>query len=69
MSRKKSGNNGRPELNNAMEYLRAGDKLVIYKIERMARPTRDLHVVNSSLAGLGSSQSLRGCSYYVSVRI
>jgi DNA invertase Pin-like site-specific DNA recombinase len=41
---KKSGKNiGRPELNKAMEYLRAGDKLVVYKIDRLARSTRDLH--------------------------
>jgi DNA invertase Pin-like site-specific DNA recombinase len=41
---KKSGKNpGRPELNKAMEYLRAGDKLDVYKIERLARSTRDLH--------------------------
>jgi DNA invertase Pin-like site-specific DNA recombinase len=26
-----------------MEYLRAGDKLVVYKIDRLARSTRDLH--------------------------
>jgi DNA invertase Pin-like site-specific DNA recombinase len=41
---KKSGKNpGRPELNKAMEYLRAGDKLAVYKIDRLARSTRDLH--------------------------
>jgi DNA invertase Pin-like site-specific DNA recombinase len=26
-----------------MEYLSAGDKLVIYKIDRLARSTRDFH--------------------------
>jgi DNA invertase Pin-like site-specific DNA recombinase len=41
---KKSGKNtGRPELKKALEYLRAGDKLVVYKIDRLARSTRDLH--------------------------
>ncbi|OIK14259.1 resolvase [Bacillus sp. MUM 116] len=41
---KKSGKNtGRPELQKALEYLRAGDKLVVYKIDRLARSTRDLH--------------------------
>lgn len=41
---KKSGKNtGRPELHKALEYLRAGDKLVVYKIDRLARSTRDLH--------------------------
>src|SRR5437763_10390172 len=41
---KKGGKNtGRPELNKTMEYLRAGDKLVVYKIDRLARSTRDLH--------------------------
>ncbi|MCM3724590.1 recombinase family protein [Neobacillus cucumis] len=41
---KKSGKNtGRPELKKALEYLRKGDKLVVYKIDRLARSTRDLH--------------------------
>lgn len=41
---KKSGKNtGRPELKKALEYLREGDKLVVYKIDRLARSTRDLH--------------------------
>ncbi|MCM3117677.1 recombinase family protein [Neobacillus sp. MER 74] len=41
---KKSGKNtGRPELQKALEYLREGDKLVVYKIDRLARSTRDLH--------------------------
>lgn len=41
---KKSGTNiGRPELKKALEYLRKGDKLVVYKIDRLARSIRDLH--------------------------
>jgi DNA invertase Pin-like site-specific DNA recombinase len=41
---KKSGKNiGRPEFQKALEYLRSGDKLVVYKIDRLARSTRDLH--------------------------
>jgi DNA invertase Pin-like site-specific DNA recombinase len=40
---KKSGKDtGRPEFQKALEYLREGDKLVIYKIDRLARSTRDL---------------------------
>jgi DNA invertase Pin-like site-specific DNA recombinase len=41
---KKSGKDiGRPEFQSALEYLRSGDKLVVYKIDRLARSTRDLH--------------------------
>ncbi|EMA6344868.1 recombinase family protein [Bacillus cytotoxicus] len=35
----------REELNNALEYLRSGDKLVVYKIDRLARSTFDLHKI------------------------
>lgn len=43
-SEKKSGKNtGRPEFQKALDYLREGDKLVVYKIDRLARSTRDLH--------------------------
>jgi DNA invertase Pin-like site-specific DNA recombinase len=40
---KKSGKDvGRPEFKKALDYLREGDKLVVYKIDRLARSTRDL---------------------------
>lgn len=43
-SEKKSGKDtGRPELQKCLEFLREGDKLVVYKIDRLARSTRDLH--------------------------
>lgn len=35
----------REELSNAMDYLRSGDKLVVYKIDRLARSTFDLHKI------------------------
>jgi DNA invertase Pin-like site-specific DNA recombinase len=51
---KKSGKNtGRPELKKALEYLREGDKLVIYKIDRLARSTRDLHNIVHDLQQKG----------------
>lgn len=43
-SEKVSGKNAeRTELKNAMEYMREGDKFVVYKIDRLARSIRDLH--------------------------
>lgn len=51
---KKSGKNtGRPELKKALEYLREGDKLVIYKIDRLARSIRDLHNIVHELEDKG----------------
>ncbi|SMQ86974.1 transcriptional regulator, TetR family [Bacillus sp. OV166] len=51
---KKSGKNiGRPELKKALEYLRPGDKLVVYKIDRLARSTRDLHNIVHALQEQG----------------
>jgi len=51
---KKSGKDtGRPEFQKALEYLRAGDKLVVYKIDRLARSTRDLHNIAHDLKKKG----------------
>jgi DNA invertase Pin-like site-specific DNA recombinase len=49
---KKSGKDtGRPEFQKALEYLRPGDKLVVYKIDRLARSSRDLHNIVHELEG------------------
>lgn len=53
-SEKKSGKDtGRPELKRALEYLRKGDKLVVYKIDRLARSIRDLHNITYELQEKG----------------
>jgi DNA invertase Pin-like site-specific DNA recombinase len=42
-SEKASGKNAdRPELENALEYMREGDTLVIYKFDRLSRSTKDM---------------------------
>lgn len=41
-SEKKSGLKQRPELAEAMKYLRAGDILVVYKFDRLGRSMKDL---------------------------
>lgn len=40
----------REELQKALEYLRPGDKLVVYKIDRLARSTFDLHKIVRELS-------------------
>ncbi|PEQ68088.1 recombinase family protein [Bacillus cereus] len=40
----------REELQKALEYLRPGDKLVVYKIDRLARSTFDLHKIVRDLS-------------------
>jgi DNA invertase Pin-like site-specific DNA recombinase len=35
--KKRGRNTGRPELKKALEYLRDDDKLVVFKIDRLAR--------------------------------
>ncbi|WP_281659455.1 recombinase family protein [Halobacillus sp. Cin3] len=40
-----NGMSKRPELNKALEYLREGDTLVVYRIDRLARSTFDLHKI------------------------
>lgn len=43
----------RPELNKALEYLREGDKLVVHKLDRLARSTFDLHKLANQLQDAG----------------
>jgi DNA invertase Pin-like site-specific DNA recombinase len=51
---KKSGKNiGRPEFQKALDYLREGDKLVVYKLDRLARSSRDLHNIVHDLQEKG----------------
>lgn len=40
----------REELQKALEYLRPGDKLIVYKIDRLARSTFDLHKIVRELS-------------------
>ncbi|WP_396954552.1 recombinase family protein [Neobacillus sp.] len=39
----------RKELGKALDYIRGGDKLVVYKIDRLARSTFDLHKIAREL--------------------
>ncbi|MGE6895756.1 recombinase family protein [Priestia flexa] len=50
---KKESAADRPEFKRALEYLRSGDTLVVYKIDRLARSTRDLHNIVHELSGKG----------------
>lgn len=43
----------RQELAKAMDYLREGDKLVVYKLDRLARSTFDLHKIARELDSKG----------------
>lgn len=43
----------RPELNRAFDYLRAGDQLVITKLDRLGRSTKDLLALLERLNELG----------------
>ncbi|MFB5196161.1 recombinase family protein [Neobacillus sp. KR4-4] len=43
----------RKELAKALDYLREGDKLVIYKLDRLARSTFDLHKIARELEARG----------------
>jgi DNA invertase Pin-like site-specific DNA recombinase len=45
----------REELSKALDYLREGDKLVVYKIDRLARSTYDLHRIARELHEKGIS--------------
>ncbi|TYR81100.1 recombinase family protein [Priestia megaterium] len=46
---KQQANAKRPEFKRALDYLKEGDTLVVYKIDRLARSTRDLHNIVHSL--------------------
>lgn len=43
------GKSDRKELSNALNYLREGDKLIVYKLDRLARSTFDLHKIAKQL--------------------
>ncbi|WP_409289639.1 recombinase family protein [Peribacillus sp. SCS-37] len=43
----------REQLAAALDYLREGDKLVVYKIDRLARSTFDLHKIARELSNRG----------------
>lgn len=43
----------REELGKALDYLREGDKLIVYKIDRLARSTFDLHKIAKELSEKG----------------
>jgi DNA invertase Pin-like site-specific DNA recombinase len=46
---------GRPALKACLEYLREGDTLLVTKLDRLARSTRDLYRIISNLAERGVS--------------
>ena len=49
MEKESGAKSDRAELADALEYLRPGDKLVVYKIDRLARSTFDLHKIAKEL--------------------
>lgn len=53
-SEKASGKNtDRPELEEALKYMRAGDTLVIYKFDRLSRSTKDMLAIADKLKERG----------------
>jgi DNA invertase Pin-like site-specific DNA recombinase len=54
-SEKASGKstNGRPELAKVMKVLKPGDAVVVTKLDRIARSSRDLHNILGNLKELG----------------
>lgn len=52
---KRSAGQGRerPELDLALEYVRAGDALIVTKLDRLARSLSDLNSITKRLAGKG----------------
>ncbi|QFT88083.1 Transposon gamma-delta resolvase [Bacillus sp. THAF10] len=49
MEKQSGAKSDREELAKALDYLREGDKLVIYKLDRLARSTFDLHKIANEL--------------------
>jgi DNA invertase Pin-like site-specific DNA recombinase len=49
MEKESGGKTDRPELKNALAYLRRGDTLVVTKLDRLARSTFDLHRIAKQL--------------------
>ncbi|HEQ3529369.1 TPA: recombinase family protein [Bacillus cereus] len=50
MEKQSGAKSDREELKKALEYLRSGDKLVVYKIDRLARSTFDLQKIVKELS-------------------
>ncbi|MFE4118579.1 recombinase family protein [Priestia sp. YIM B13448] len=53
MEKESGSNSKRKELHKALDYLREGDKLIVYKIDRLARSTFDLHKIAKELEERG----------------
>ncbi|TVY08350.1 recombinase family protein [Paenibacillus cremeus] len=53
MEKKSGAKSDRQELKNALEYIREGDNLVVYKLDRLARSTYDLHRIARGLEARG----------------
>ncbi|MCZ8517658.1 recombinase family protein [Paenibacillus filicis] len=53
MEKESGGKSDRPELKNALAYLRRGDTLVVTKLDRLARSTFDLHWIAKQLEERG----------------
>ncbi len=49
MEKQSGSKSDREELVKALDYVRSGDKLVVYKLDRLARSTFDLHRIARSL--------------------
>jgi DNA invertase Pin-like site-specific DNA recombinase len=53
MEKESGSNSKRKELHKALDYLREGDKLIVYKLDRLARSTFDLHKIARDLEERG----------------
>jgi DNA invertase Pin-like site-specific DNA recombinase len=52
---KESTRNNRPELDRALEHLRAGDVLIVTKLDRLARSTRELLAIADRIQRAGAT--------------
>lgn len=52
-SEKESSRNKRPQLEQALDNLRKGDTLVVYKLDRLARSTKELFEITERLTEMG----------------
>jgi DNA invertase Pin-like site-specific DNA recombinase len=55
MEKQSGAKSDREELAKALDYLREGDKLVVFKLDRLARSTFDLHKIAKELQSRGIS--------------
>jgi len=53
MEKQSGAKSDREELSKALEYLREGDTLVVYKLDRLARSIFDLHKIANDLESRG----------------